>query len=139
MTPEEIDKFADIVSYSPSKVCQGICNDDNGVHAMVLYDWWTKSGVQMHVWSDSPKHLFDKKFIHEVFWFPFVYGKREIAFAVTPADNAASLAVARALGFRETYRIKDGWDLGTCMVIQEIRRSECRFLETIGEQELQSA
>jgi RimJ/RimL family protein N-acetyltransferase len=117
------------VSYSPSEKAQGILLEENGVlGAIALYDHWTHNSVQMHVWAKAPRYLFNPGFLHEAFWFPFEFGKRGLAFAVTPGDNKPSLAVARALGFKEVYRIKDGWKLGTDMVIQEMRRQDCRWL-----------
>ena len=138
-TKAEIEAVADKIQYSPSKKVQGIAHrrSDGSIGAMVLYDHWTENAVQMHVYSEDPKMLFDKEYLHEVFWFPFIYGKRGLAFGVTPCNNAPSLAVSRYLGFKEVYRIKDGWAAGTDMAILELRREECRWIpkETIVDEQ----
>jgi hypothetical protein len=32
------------------------------------------------------------------------------------------------MGFRETFRLKNGWDIGVDMVLKEMHRDECRWL-----------
>ena len=126
---ESLD-ISDKISYSPSRDVRSVVFEDNGeVMCAAVYDHWTVYAVQMHVWSGNPKYLFNPEFLRAAFSYPFVFANKGIAFAVTPGDNTASLAVSRSLGFGEVSRIKDGWDLGTDMVIQELRRENCRFLE----------
>jgi hypothetical protein len=100
-----------------------------GIGAMAIYDRWTHTAVEMHAYSKSAKYVLNPDFCHAMFEYPFVQQNKMLAFAVTPCDNKDSIALARFLGFREVYRIRDGWDSGTDMVIQEIRREHCRFLE----------
>lgn len=103
-----------------------------GIGAAALYDRWTHSAVEMHAYSKGPKYVFRPEFCKAMFEYPFIQQNKMLAFAVTPCDNTASIALARFLGFREVYRIRDGWEPGTDMVIQELRRENCRFLETVA-------
>ena len=103
-------------------------NEYGGIGAMAMYDRWTYSAVEMHAYSSSPKYVFRPEFCRAIFEYPFIQQNKMLAFAVTPCDNTASIALARWLGFKEVYRIRDGWKPGTDMVIQELRRENCRFL-----------
>lgn len=47
----------------------------------------------------------------------------------TPANQKGSLAVSGWLGFYEIFRIRDGWDTGVDMVLKELRREDCRFIQ----------
>lgn len=104
-------------------------DENGGIGAMAIYDRWTNTSVEMHAYSAGPQYVFQPEFCRAMFEYPFVQQNKMLAFAITPCDNIASIALARFLGFREIFRIHDGWDLGTDMVIQEIRRENCRFLE----------
>lgn len=132
-TQEEIDTICDEIGYAPSKHSKGvILEDEEGQPgAAAIYDHWTHTAVQMHAWSKGPKYIFNPDFCREIFSYIFVQANMMLAFAVTPCDNSPSLALAKFLGFKEICRIRDGWKSGTDMVIQELRRENCRFLEPI--------
>ena len=102
---------------------------------MAGYDYWTPNAVQMHIWIKHPEAYLSKEFIQEGFGYPFNSG-RNLVIGVTPGDNARALTFNRKLGFVEKYRIKDGWSLGTDMVIQELRREDCRWLPRSLDHEL---
>lgn len=134
-TKEEIQKVCGLISFAYNSLSNGVLIEDEngGIGAMAIYDRWTHTAVEMHAYSTGPKYVFNPAFCRAMFEYPFVQLNRKLAFAVTPCDNIASIALARFLGFKETYRIHDGWNTGTDMVIQELRRENCRFLgkETI--------
>ena len=130
-TKEEMLKVCELISFSYNSNSNSVVieNENGGVGAMAIYDRWTPTAVEMHAYSAGPQYVFRPEFCKAIFEYPFVQQNKMLAFAVTPCDNIASIALARFLGFREVYKIRDGWDLGTDMVIQELRRENCRFLE----------
>lgn len=130
-TKEEIAYVCDKIGFVKYEQANAVLTEDEvgGIGAMAIYDRWTKTAVEMHAYSKHPKYVFRPEFCRAMFDYPFVQQNKMLAFAVTPCDNIASIALARFLGFKEVYRIRDGWDSGTDMVIQEIRRENCRFLE----------
>jgi hypothetical protein len=132
-TQEEIKYVCEKINFVYYDRANAVLIEDEvgGIGAMAIYDRWTKTAVEMHAYSKHPKYVFRPEFCHAIFEYPFVQQNKMLAFAVTPCDNMASVALARFLGFKEVYRIRDGWDSGTDMVIQEIRRENCRFLEKI--------
>lgn len=130
-TQAEIKCVCEKISFVYNNHSNGVVIEDEvgGVGAMAIYDRWTHTAVEMHAYSAGPKYVFHPDFCHAMFEYPFVQQNKMLAFAVTPCDNVPSIALARWLGFKEVYRIRDGWNAGTDMVIQELRRENCRFLE----------
>lgn len=97
------------------------------IRGVVAYDGWTESSAQAHMAVDAPvvwRHL-----VRPAFRYPFVETGREVLLGIIPADNARSCALARRFGFREAYRVVGGWAKGVDLVVHEMRRGECRWLE----------
>lgn len=127
-TMDDVEIFSQLVQYNPGKNFKGIkLIKDGVVEAMAGYDHWTPNSVNMHMYVRDPKSI-TRAFVREVFRFPFEIGGRGLVIGVTPSDNAAALDLNKHVGFRETYRVKDGWDVGVDMVVQEMRKEECRWL-----------
>lgn len=124
----DIQLFIEATSYKPTAQFKAIVLKVGGeIHAMAGYDFWTPNAVQMHIWIKHPEAYLSREFIQEGFGYPFGSG-RNLVIGVTPGDNERALAFNQKIGFVEKYRIKDGWSLGTDMVIQEMRRENCRWL-----------
>lgn len=117
------------MEYKPTENVRSVAIvEKRKVLAAVLYDHWCYNSVNAHVYSVSPKGLLNPDFIREIFRYPFDLCGRGVMLAITPGD-APSLPVARALGFRETYRIKDGWKVGIDLVVQEMTKNECKWIQ----------
>jgi hypothetical protein len=126
----EMGNISKLMEYSPSVSCKSIALVEKTiVKAMVIYDHWAYNSVQVHVWSSGPQALFNPLFVREMFAYPFEQCGRSITVAVTPADQVASLAVSKALGFVEIFRHKDGWKVGVDMVVKEMRKENCKWLQ----------
>lgn len=97
------------------------------IRGVIAYDCWTESGVQAHMAVDSP--VVWRSLLRPAFAYPFVECGRTLLLGIIPADNAKSCAMAKRLGFRESYRVVDGWSTGTDLVLMQMRRHECRWLE----------
>jgi len=96
------------------------------IAGMVGYDLWTDNGVVMHIAIDSPAAL--RSLIVPAFEYPFIQGKKGLAMATVRSDNQKSLELCRHVGFRETHRVKDGFEVGVDMVFFEMRKEECRWI-----------
>jgi hypothetical protein len=102
-------------------------DSDGVVRAMVGWDHLTPSAAQIHFALDYPtagRHL-----IRPAFEIPFTQGARQLLFGVVADSGGRQLSVALGLGFRETHRIVDGWRPGEDLVIVEMKRSECRWIQ----------
>lgn len=125
----DIALFIQATSYNPTSQFKAIklVDAEGEIQAMAGYDYWTPNAVQMHIWIKHPEAYLSKEFVQEGFRYPFNSG-RNLVIGVTPGDNTRALEFNRKLGFQETHRIIDGWSAGTDMVIQEMRRDQCRWL-----------
>jgi len=97
------------------------------IRGVIAYDMWTESAVQAHMAVDSP--VVWRSLLRPAFSYPFVEAGRALLLGIIPADNAKSCAMAKRLGFREAYRVVDGWSVGVDLIVHEMRRRECRWLE----------
>lgn len=96
---------------------------------VIGFDYWTHTAVQMHVWIGNPMALRGGLWLHQCFKYAFETCKKKVAFGVIPSFNEQALKFIRHVGFVELIRLKDGWDDGVDMVINEIRPGTCRWLE----------
>ena len=110
--------------------------DDAGrIHGMVAYTGWTPGAVMLHIALDNPaalRHLLRPGFnvaFAEPGGSPPGHG-RSVATCVVLSTNKRSLALVRRLGFREVFRGRHWWDRGVDMVWFEMRREDCRFIES---------
>ncbi len=97
------------------------------IRGMVMYDGWTKNAVHAHMAVDSP--IVWRALLLPAFAYPFEEQGREIILGTIPSHNKKSVAMVKAFGFRESHRIKDGWARGDDLLMFEMRRNECRFLQ----------
>lgn len=127
-TLAEMRAIFGILEYAASaNACGVVFCDVRSVKAFVGYDCWTPNSVQMHIWVAEGVSL-PRKFVREAFRYPFEQCGRGLVIGLTPGYNSAALEFNRRIGFREAYRVPDGWSLGTDVVIQEMRRDECRWI-----------
>lgn len=121
--------FLRTISYAPTSGFRGMVqvNDYLEIVAAVGFDNWTINSVQLHVWVPRPKELV-RKFIQEVFNYSFVTANKGLVVGLTPSNNAAALHFNKKIGFKEVYRMKDAWDVNVDVVVQEMRKENCRWL-----------
>lgn len=104
------------------------CVDEAGtIRGMVGYDCWTESAVQAHMAVDTP--LAWRAMAPAAFEYPFLQCGKSVILGLIPASNARSVKLAKRLGLRETYRVRDGWSEGVDLVVLEIRRHECVWIQ----------
>lgn len=130
---EESDRefFWESVQYRCGAGAKGIkVLDGDVIMAIVAYDYWTPNSANMHIWIGDVRVLESSFLPREAFNYLFNTCKRTIAIGVTPAHNTASLRFQHALGFKEQYRVKDGWAIGDDMVVSELRKQDCIWLRS---------
>jgi hypothetical protein len=121
-----------MVQYAPTNDATGIkVVHDGKIGVMVAYDHWTPASVQMHIYI-SDKKSFTRHVIQEAMAYPLIQAGRDLLIVVIPSDNKASLSLVRRVGWKETYRVKDGWESGVDMVLHEMRKSDCKWLKGYG-------
>lgn len=99
---------------------------DGSLAGVVAYDAWTPASCQMHVVVDCVAAC--RALLRPAFAYPFSEAGLRIARAVIPSHRWKAVRLAKRLGFVESHRIKDGWDVGSDLVHFELRREACRYL-----------
>jgi hypothetical protein len=90
--------------------------------AIVLYGW-TKNSCMAHVIITNPIVL-RHGLVENFKWYVFDVCERNIVIGVVPSDNKKALKFDAHIGFKEVYRIKDGYEIGNDMVVMELRRGQ---------------
>lgn len=99
-----------------------VCDSEGCIHGMVGYDNWTDTCVTVHMAVDTP--IAWRRLLPVVYWYPFVQMQRRMAIGMAGADNLRALEMQRRLGFKEIYRLKDGWSEGVDLVCVRLDRDE---------------
>ena len=109
----------------------GYCDDMRGVVAYrgntivaaVALDSWSETSCTIHVAIEDPMVL-RHGFAHEVFNYVFTFANRKLIIGITPSDNKKALKFNKHIGFKEIYRIRDGYREGVDYVVQEYRKED---------------
>lgn len=126
--PEHYPWIAERASLSLTREFRAIeAVDEDGILAMVGYDGWLPNCCSMHVAVERPFPA--RRFLRQAFGIPFLESGRDIVVGWVLGTNRKALDLDRRLGFRETHRIRDGWEKGVDLVLFEMRRHECRWIQ----------
>lgn len=114
-----------------------LCEDTDGIVAVrgddlvaaAVFDSWSENSCLAHVVIEDPL-VIRHGFLYWGFRLAFEFKDRGLVTGLTPADNAEALKFNKHLGFREVYRIPEGYKRGIDYVLQEMRRDECRWLHS---------
>jgi len=112
-----------------------LCEDTDGLVATrgedlvaaVVFDSFSDNSCLAHVVVEDPLAIRAGL----LYWaFNYAYNIRDVSLVtgLTPADNTEALRFARKVGFREVYRVPEGYKPGVDYVLQEMRKDECRWL-----------
>lgn len=101
--------------------------DGDRILGMVGYDGWTPSACSAHIALEHPAAL--RHLLRPGFRVPFLELNRTVLIATVLSTNERSLALVKRLGFREVFRGRDWFEVGTDLVWHEMRREECRWVE----------
>lgn len=108
------------------KLIQAV-DGDGAIKGMVAFDYWTPNAVQGSVVLDAP--IAARRLLKPAFDYVFNQCDRRVLIAMVAANNTRSRYLMRHLGFLEAHRIKDGWKVGCDVIVYEMRREECRYLQ----------
>lgn len=97
------------------------------VRGMVGYDGWTENAVQAHMAVETPSVW--RSLLRPAFSYPFLEAGKGLLLGVIPAHNGRSVRLVRRLGFRMAHEVRDGWAQGDSLLLFEMRRDECKWLQ----------
>ena len=111
-----------------TKSTRGVIAWDKGeIVAATIFDTWTVTSGQIHVIIENPMVL-RHRYIEECMNYFFNDCNKEIMIGLTPSVNEKALKFNEHLGFEELFRIEDGVDFRIDMVVQELRKHNCRWI-----------
>ena len=127
-SPEDFDWLVERTQCAPTLGFRAIkAIDETGrILGMVGYDGWTENAVQAHMAVDTPMAW--RAMLGPAFAYPFQECGKGVILATIPAGNARSVHLAKRFGFVEVFRVRDGWVLGEDLLLLEMRREACRWL-----------
>ena len=119
------------LSIHPGLVAIEAVKDDGTIVAAVGYDGWLGNSCMMHVAVEHPAAL--RHVLKPGFGIAFAPKPAGLGFAAVYApvrdDNRAALLMVEHLGFKPFHHGKDWVQPGVGMVLFEMRRGDCRWLE----------
>jgi len=105
--------------------------DRHGFYAAAcIMDSWTNTGLCVHMIIKQPMVL-RHGFLQRIADMAFVYAGKKVMIGMVPANNKKALKLDKHIGFKEIYRIRDGYDEGIDYVILELRREDCRWITEV--------
>lgn len=105
--------------------------DDNGVpQGVMLLDTWAENSVIGHTAIQHPMVLRE---MSEVLRYVFDTCDKGMLLGMIISNNKKSLRFHKHIGFTELYRIIDGYALGVDIVLVQLLRENCRYLNDLKE------
>lgn len=127
----------DDLPFLPEEARPRLCADTRGVVAVTntgelvaaaIMDSWTENSCMIHVYIGNPMVL-RHNFAEEVFKYVFVTSGRKVIIGCTPADNEKALKFNAHMGFKQITRIKDAYAPGIDLVVTEMRKENCKWIQ----------
>lgn len=105
--------------------------DGDRILAMVGYDGWTENSCAMHMALDEPIAI--RRLLKPAFGLVFDrppkgLGKG-VVFGSVLSTNEKAMRMDLRLGFRQIARLRDAWAKGVDVILLEMRREDCRWVE----------
>lgn len=92
------------------------------IRGQVAFDGWTPTACQAHMAVDHP--IVWRSLLVPALDYAFQQAGKIVLVGIIAAHNAASRRFARAVGFRDIARIKDGWEAGDDLVVYQLRKQD---------------
>lgn len=96
---------------------------------VVAYNGFCGNICSMHMAGDG--NWVSRDFIKMAFDYPFNQLGLKAILAPVAATNTKALKFDKHIGFHEIHRLPDGWDDGVDLVLLEMRREDCRYLNEV--------
>lgn len=103
-------------------------NEEGEILAVTIWDSWTHTSAVGHfVIEDSS--VIGEGYIHECCEYFYNTAGMDIMLTTVRGSNEKTLRFLKAVGFTEKHRVKDGFMFGEDLVIHEMRKDECGYIE----------
>lgn len=125
---EWVRKHIPRFEFSSPYTAIGLMNEAGIILAGVVYENYTNYDVHVHIAAIQGKRWMSKRWLGEVFRYPFEQLKVQRITALVPASNAESEEFTRHLGFKKEGRVREMLGDDDLLVYGMLKR-ECRFLD----------
>jgi RimJ/RimL family protein N-acetyltransferase len=102
--------------------------DSGFIMGMVLFDNWTHTAVFGHIVVSNPMCLKHGGLITEAMDFVFNTLGLQYLMGSVPASKEKAISFEKRIGFKEVYRLKDGFQKGTDLIFMQMTRDQAVFL-----------
>ena len=106
--------------------CLGIVRD-GVIGAVIGYDNFNGSAIEMHVASDGSRQWMTKSLLRAAFHYPFNVCDAKVILGMVPSRNFEAVKMSLKLGFLNVASIKDGHPDGN-LYLMAMWRENCRYL-----------
>ena len=114
---------------APDMRCLGIVRD-GVLGAVIGYDNYNGSAIEMHVASDGSRQWMTKSLLRAAFHYPFHVCNAKVILGRVPSRNFEAIAMNLKLGFSNVACIKDGHPDGD-LYLMAMWRENCRYLRRV--------
>jgi len=106
--------------------------DKKGIpQGIVLLDNWAENSVMGHVAISHPMAM--RQLPYEALDYVFNTCNKGMFLGIIAADNEKSWRFNTHLGFKEIYRIKDGYAKGVDYCVMQLLKEDCKHISKIKE------
>lgn len=115
--------------FSPSGYTAiGLMNEAGMILAGVIYENYTRRDVHVHIAANG-KNWMSKRWLGEVFRYPFEQLRVERLTALIPESNRGSERFTKHLGFKKEGQVRNMLAGDEDLLVYGMLKSECRFLD----------
>jgi RimJ/RimL family protein N-acetyltransferase len=98
--------------------------------AVIGYNGFNGKTCCMHVAGEEGNWM-NRELLRMAFEYPFKQLGLNVVMATIAGTNHRSLKLTKHIGFAVAYRIKDGYEQGVDIVLFEMRKETCKFLNKV--------
>lgn len=126
------------IGYMPTPWLKCIANvsPEGKIRGVVGFDAWNGASCEMHVAGEG--NWVTRELLRAVFDYAFGVAGLNVLIGMVPSTNERALRFDRHIGFEEVGRIRDGAPGGDLVILQ-LRRENCRYLESENGQQTHAA
>jgi hypothetical protein len=125
---KHLEYVESVLSVPISKATRGVValDDQNKPCGVCLADGWTHTACNAHLAVQNPMCL--RKLFGEFAQYVFITCDKQMMIGIVEETHVRALKLDKNIGFKEIYRLKDGYAPDVDQIIMRLNKADCRFL-----------
>lgn len=123
---DELTRTLPLVRQEDTRGIASVDPDTGELWGAVVCEDWTVTAVSCHI-VILKSRAFRDGLHRELPEYVFNQAGRIKIMGLVPADNDKALKLNKHFGFKELFRIEEGYDWGIDYVVMELRREDCPY------------